>query len=128
MTLIGRKTFAGKTALITGAASGIGQATALAFSEAGANVVLADVLEVAGTAIAQRIEKEGRRALFVPCDVSDEQCVKRLMSRTVEAFGGIDIAVNNAGIEGKMASTADYTTESWDRVIGVNLKGVWLCM
>ena len=118
----------GKVALVTGAASGIGRATALAFAQAGANVVVADVLEVDGVKTAQLIEEMGVRVLFVKCDVSSESEVKNLMNRTVETFGRLDYAVNNAGSEGKVGNTVDCTTENWDRVIAVDLKGVWLCM
>lgn len=123
-----RKSLAGKTALVTGGSSGIGQATALAFAGAGANVVVADVLEVAGTETARLIEQRGGRAFFMKCDVSSEEDIKQTVRRTIETFGSLDFAVNNAGIEGKPASTVDCTVENWDRVIDINLKGVWLGM
>lgn len=120
--------FKGKVALVTGASSGIGKATAMAFAAAGANVVLADVLEVDGAKTAKEVEGKGVKSLFVKCDVSSESDIKNLMSRTIETFGRLDYAINNAGIEGKAGSTVDCTVENWDRVIAVNLKGVWLCM
>lgn len=121
-------TFNGRVALVTGAASGIGRATALAFARSGANVVVADTQEVDGIHTARMIEDLGRRAIFVRCDVSQEAEVKEVMRRTVETFGRLDFAFNNAGIEGAQAFTPDCTSENWDRVINVNLKGVWLCM
>ncbi len=118
----------GKVALVTGAASGIGRATAMAFAQNGADVVVADTMEDGGVQTARMIEGLGRRSIFVRCDVSKEQDVKEMMHRTIETFGGLDYAFNNAGIEGKQGLTPDCTDENWDRVINVNLKGVWLCM
>lgn len=120
--------FTGKVAIVTGASSGIGQAIALAFAESGANVVVADVLEVEGIETAKRIEQMGRRSLFVKCDVANEADIRNLMNRTIETFGRIDCAVNNAGIEGKQGSTIECSTENWDRVINTNLRSVWLSM
>jgi len=119
--------FKGKVALVTGASSGIGRATALAFAREGAYVVVGDVLTEGGAETVRMIEN-GRRGLFVRCDVSNEADVKNLLSKTIETFGRLDFAFNNAGIEGKQASTADCSVENWDRVIAINLKGVWLCM
>ncbi|MGZ3687207.1 MAG: SDR family oxidoreductase [Bdellovibrionota bacterium] len=124
----GGKSSSGKVALVTGAASGIGRATALAFAQNGAAVVVADVLDVDGVKTAKMIEERGGRALFVKCDVSSESDVKNLMNKTIETFGRLDYAFNNAGIEGKPGNTVDCTSENWDRVININLKGVWLCM
>lgn len=123
-----RNTRTGKVALVTGASSGIGRATALAFAREGADVVVADVLEEAGRQTAQLVEAEGVRALFVVCDVARDHDVRSMIGRAVETFGRIDCAFNNAGIEGEQAPTADCTEENWDRVVAVNLKGVWLCM
>lgn len=117
-----------KVALVTGASSGIGKATALAFARDGYSVVLADRDEAAGEAAAREAEALGAAAHFVPCDVSREADVANLVAETVSTFGRLDAAFNNAGIEGELAATADCTLENWDRVIGVNLKGVWLCM
>lgn len=118
----------GKVALVTGASSGIGKATALAFARAGYAVALADIDDAAGTDVLKALQAEGRNALFVQCDVADAAQVNYLIAHCVAAFGGLDVAFNNAGIEGELAATADCTLENWDRVIGVNLKGVWLCM
>lgn len=118
----------GRVALVTGAASGIGRATALAFAEAGADVVVADTQEVQGIETARQIEALGRRALFVRCDVSSESDIVNLIDRTVRTFGRLDYAFNNAGTEGLQGNTIDCTSENFDRVIAVNLKGVWLCM
>ena len=114
--------------LITGASSGIGKATALAFARAGYEVALADRDEPAGERIAEEIARRGGKSLFVTCDVASEEDVAALVARTVDHFGQLDVAFNNAGIEGEQAPTADCTVENWDRVMAVNLRGVWLCM
>lgn len=128
MNVSGNKPFTEKVIVVTGASSGIGKATALAFADAGAHVVIADVLEVEGVEIAKTIERLGRKSLFIRCDVSKEDDIRSLMSRTIETFGRLDCAINNAGIEGSAGSTIDCTTENWDRVMATNLKSVWLCM
>ena len=120
--------FAGKVAFVTGASSGIGRATALAFARAGADVVVVDVQGDGGHHTAKAVQELGRRALFVRCDVSRDDDARHAVQNTIEAFGRVDFAFNNAGIEGQQAPTADCTVENWDRVIGINLKGVWLCM
>jgi NAD(P)-dependent dehydrogenase (short-subunit alcohol dehydrogenase family) len=120
--------FEGKVSLVTGAASGIGCATAIAFARKGAKVVVSDVDRSGGEATAREIEKRGGEAIFVAADVSDAADVEAMVARTVKRFGRLDYAFNNAGIEGEMASTVDCSEENWDRVLGVNLKGVWLCM
>lgn len=120
--------FSGKVALVTGAAAGIGRATALAFAREGAKVVLADVMAEEGKKAVQEIKDAGGQAIFVRTDVSKAAEVKALVEKTVEAFGRLDFAANNAGIEGKTAPTAECTEENWDRVISINLKGIWLCM
>jgi NAD(P)-dependent dehydrogenase (short-subunit alcohol dehydrogenase family) len=120
--------FSGKIAFITGASSGIGRATALAFAREGANVVVADVLADGGRETARMVEAKGVRALFVQCDVSSDRDVRATLGKTIETFGRLDCAFNNAGIEGKQAATSDSTEENWDRVLAINLKGVWLCM
>ena len=114
--------------LITGASSGIGKATALAFAKAGYEVALADRDEAAGERIAEEIAHRGGKSLFVSCDVASEEDVAALVARTVDHFGQLDAAFNNAGIEGEQAPTADCTVENWDRVMAVNLRGIWLCM
>jgi len=117
-----------KVALVTGAASGIGRATALAFARDGATVAVADVTEGAGNETVAMIQKAGGTAKFFRCDVSKATEVEKLVKDVVAAFGRLDCAHNNAGIEGKQAPTADCTEETWDRTIAINLKGVWLCM
>ena len=120
--------FSGKVALVTGGASGMGLATAQAFAEAGAAVVLADFKEDAVKAAAQKLVAAGHKAFAVRCDVSDDAQVAATVDRTVAEFGRLDAAFNNAGVMARIAPTADSTREDWDRVIGVNLRGVWSCM
>ena len=120
--------FSGKVALVTGAASGMGLATAKAFAEAGAAVVLADFREEAMKAEAQKLVTAGHKAIAVHCDVSDDTQVTAMVGRTVAEFGRIDAAFNNAGVMAHIAATGDSTREEWDRVIGINLRGVWSCM
>ncbi|MDD2912535.1 MAG: SDR family oxidoreductase [Candidatus Bipolaricaulis anaerobius] len=120
--------FSGKVALVTGAAAGIGRATALAFAREGAKVVLADVLVKEGEEAAQAIRKAGGEAIFIKTDVSKPAEVERAVNQAIENFGRLDVAFNNAGIEGRRAPTADCAEETWDRVISINLKGVWLCL
>ncbi|HEY2467572.1 MAG TPA: SDR family oxidoreductase [Terracidiphilus sp.] len=120
--------FTGKVALVTGAASGMGLATAQAFAEAGAAVVLADFREDAVKAEAQKLAAAGRKVIAVGCDVSDEAQVEQMVDHTVAEFGRLDAAFNNAGVMAHIAPTADSTRQDWDRVIGINLRGVWSCM
>jgi NAD(P)-dependent dehydrogenase (short-subunit alcohol dehydrogenase family) len=120
--------YEGKVALVTGAASGMGFATAKAFAEAGAAVTLADVHEDAVRAAAQKLAAAGHRALAVRCDVSDDAEVATMVDRTVAEFGRLDAAFNNAGVMARKAPTADSSRDEWDRVIGINLRGVWNCM
>src|SRR3954451_16303828 len=120
--------FTGKVALVTGASSGMGLATAQAFAEAGAAVVLADVREDLVKAEAQKLVDAGQKAIAVTCDVSDDAQVAAMVDRAVAEFGRLDAAFNNAGVMAKIAPTAESTREEWDRVIGVNLRGVWICM
>ena len=120
--------FSGKVGLITGAASGMRLATAQAFAAAGAAVVLADFKEDAVKAAAQKLIAAGHKALAVPCDVSDDAQVAAMVDRTVADFGRLDAAFNNAGVMALIAPIADSSREDWDRVIGINLRGVWSCM
>src|SRR5256885_5867501 len=121
--------FAGKVAFVTGAASGIGRAAALASAREGASVAAADVSEQGNQETARLIEEQGGRALAVQCDVTRAEDVKAALARTVEAFGRLDFAFNNAGIEPrKPAPTADYEEQEWSRIIDINLRGVFLCM
>lgn len=118
----------GPVALVTGASSGIGRATARAFASAGFTTVIADLHEQAGREAVAECEREGVSSRFIRCDVSDETSVHDLIAEIVANFGRLDAAFNNAGIEGEQALTGDSTTENFDRVIAVNLRGVWLCM
>jgi NAD(P)-dependent dehydrogenase (short-subunit alcohol dehydrogenase family) len=120
--------FGGKVALVTGAASGMGLATARAFAEAGATVVVADVREDLAKAEAERLAAAGHQAIAVGCDVSDDAQVAAMVERAVAEFGRLDAAFNNAGVMARIAPTADSTREEWDRVTGINLRGVWSCM
>lgn len=122
------KSFENKVVIVTGAGSGIGRATAIAFAQEGAKVVVSDVQEVAGISTVEAIKKNNGEATFVKCDVSSEVEVKNLIATTVEKYGRLDCAYNNAGIEGAPCTTTECSTENWDRTINVNLKGVWLCM
>lgn len=118
--------FKNKVALVTGGSFGIGRATAVAFAKKGAKVVIADWIDDKETL--NLIKSAGGEAVFVKCDVSKNAEVKALIEKAVAAFGRLDYSFNNAGIEGFMAPTKDCTEENWDKTIGVNLKGIWLCM
>jgi NAD(P)-dependent dehydrogenase (short-subunit alcohol dehydrogenase family) len=120
--------FSGKVALVTGGASGMGLATARAFAEAGAAVMLADFKERAVKEAAQKIVADGHKAIAACCDVSDDAQVAAMVDRTIAEFGRLDCAFNNAGVMAQIAPTAEATREDWDRVIGINLRGVWSCM
>ena len=120
--------FSGRTALVTGAASGIGRAAALAFASAGAQLVLADIDARGGEALAGEIEADGGRALFVRTDVASSADVDALVAAAVARFGRIDCAFNNAGIEEEQVKLADSDEALYDRMMAVNVKGVWLCM
>ncbi len=123
----------GRVAIVTGGNSGIGRAAALALAWAGARVVIAARREPEGVAVAAQIEEEGGAATFVPTDVTQEADVRRMVETTLQTYGRLDVAVNNAGADttaGVSASTAVTELEEadWDRIVGVNLKGVWLSM
>jgi NAD(P)-dependent dehydrogenase (short-subunit alcohol dehydrogenase family) len=120
--------FNDKVALVTGASSGMGLATAQAFAQAGASVALVDVKEEAVQQSVEKLVNEGHRAIAIPCDVSKDAQVEAMVEQTVAEFGRLDAAFNNAGVMAKNALTADSTLEEFDRVIGVDLQGVWSCM
>jgi NAD(P)-dependent dehydrogenase (short-subunit alcohol dehydrogenase family) len=121
--------YSGKVAFVTGAASGIGRATALAFAKEGASVAVADVSEKGSQETVRLIEQDGGRAIAVQCDVTKPADIQTALDKTIEAFGRLDFAFNNAGIEPKKpAPTAEYDDEEWNRIIDVNLRGVFLCM
>jgi NAD(P)-dependent dehydrogenase (short-subunit alcohol dehydrogenase family) len=124
----GDGSFQGKVAFVTGAASGIGRATALAFAREGASVVVADVSETGGQETAGMIEQGGGRALAVRCDVSRAEDVQAALDRTVETFGRLDCAFNNAGVEQPVTPAGDITESEWDRIIEIDLRGVFLCL
>ena len=118
----------GKVAIITGGTSGIGRDTAVLFAEAGAKVVVAGRREAEGNETVDLIRKAGGVGLFVQTDVSKARDIEALVRKTVEKFGRVDTAFNNAGIEGNWRPIVDQSEEEWDHVININLKGVWLCV
>src|SRR6266850_4525913 len=120
--------FENKVALVTGAGSGMGLAAAQAFAAGGAAVALVDINESAVRAAAERLVAAGHKAIAIPCDVTDEGQVKAMVEQTVSAFGRLDVAFNNAGVQSLAAETADATSEEFDRVNAINLRSVWLCM
>jgi NAD(P)-dependent dehydrogenase (short-subunit alcohol dehydrogenase family) len=120
--------FAGKVALVTGAATGIGRATALAFARAGAAVVVADIAEEAGQKTVADILAQGGQARFVQADVADNASVEFMIEKTVTWFGRLDCAHNNAGTLAQEVPIAQLAEAAWDRALAVNLKGVFLCM
>jgi NAD(P)-dependent dehydrogenase (short-subunit alcohol dehydrogenase family) len=118
----------GKVALVTGGTSGIGRDTAVLFAKAGAKVVVAGRREAEGNETVELIRAAGGEGVFVKADVSKAPEVEMLVRKTVEAFGRLDVAFNNAGIEGIWLPITEQTEEDWDRTIDINLKGVWLCL
>lgn len=121
--------FEGKVVLVTGAASGIGKATALKFAARGASVVVADLVQENCETTVKLIQQAGGDAIGVAVNIADETSIRGLLSATIDRYGRLDHACNNAGILGGMSSlTADYPVETFDQVIGVNLRGTWLCM
>jgi NAD(P)-dependent dehydrogenase (short-subunit alcohol dehydrogenase family) len=120
--------FTGQVALVTGASSGMGLATAQAFAQAGAVVVLADINDDALRAATEDLVGSGHQALGVTCDVSDEAQVAAMVDRTVATYGRLDMAFNNAGIQIPPSDAADEPAEAFDRVSAINLRGVWACM
>jgi NAD(P)-dependent dehydrogenase (short-subunit alcohol dehydrogenase family) len=117
-----------KVALVTGGASGIGRATALRFAGEGAKVVIADIDVEGGAESVQMIKANGGESVCIRTDVTQAASVSALVAEVIAAYGRLDYAFNNAGIAGGGLPAAELTEETWDRVIGVNLKGVWLCM
>ena len=118
--------FKDKVALVTGGSFGIGKATAIAFAERGASVVVVDWVEDKETI--ETIQKAGGEAIFLKCDMSKEEDIKLMVDKTIEKYGKLNYAFNNAGVEGLSAVTHECTNENWHQVLSINLTGVWLCM
>ena len=122
------KDLQGKTALVTGAASGIGRAVALLYGQHGANVMVSDIDETQGQQVVAELAAAGANARFYKADVGDAAQCQQLVQATVAAFGGLDIACNNAGITGELSLTADYSLKGWQQIINVNLNSVFFCL
>lgn len=120
--------FTDKVAFVTGAASGIGRATAVAFATEGAHVAIVDRTEDALRETAAAIEHAGGKVLVIACDIALPEQVEAAVSRTVDMFGRLDIAFNNAGVENKAAPVAEIQLEEWDRILDINLRGTFVCM
>lgn len=120
--------FAGKVALVTGGGSGLGRATAVAFAEGGASVLVADVDEPMGRETVDLVAQAGAQALFLTTDVTSPEAVSAMVAATVAAFGSLDYAVNNAGTTGQGGFTADYEIEAWRRTMALNLDSVFYCL
>jgi NAD(P)-dependent dehydrogenase (short-subunit alcohol dehydrogenase family) len=122
------KDLQGKTALVTGAASGIGRAVALLYGQHGARVMVSDIDETQGQQVVAELAAAGAEARFYRADVGDAAQCRALVQATVAAFGSLDVACNNAGITGELSLTADYSLEGWQRIINVNLNSVFFCL
>lgn len=120
--------FSGRVALVVGASTGIGAATARAFAQSGAKVVLADLDFTAVTGVADQLTKEGYIATGLSCDVADEAQIAATVDKTVEIYGALDFAYNNAGIQAPSSDFADLPSEEFDRLVSVNQRGMWACM
>lgn len=118
----------GKVALVTGGGSGIGRQACLVFAREGAQVVVCDVAVEGGEETVGQIEQAGGRATFIRADVAQAAEVEALVAKTVETYGRLDCAYNNAGIAGRTARVADDSEQNWERILAINLKGVWLCL
>lgn len=120
--------FKDKVAIITGAGAGIGKATAIAFAKNGAKVVIADINQKDGHDVVREITEAGGTAMFLPCDVTNNQQVMSLVDTTISVYGKLDFAFNNAGIEIEQSKLADGNEDTFDKLMDVNVKGVWRCM
>jgi NAD(P)-dependent dehydrogenase (short-subunit alcohol dehydrogenase family) len=118
----------GKVALVTGAASGLGFATAKAFAAQGASVALADWNEKQVKEAAEKLTAEGYKTIAIQCDVSDDKQVEEMVNKTIAAFGRLDYAYNNAGVQNELAEAADQTMKDFNRVTSINYQGIWSCM
>jgi NAD(P)-dependent dehydrogenase (short-subunit alcohol dehydrogenase family) len=125
---INNQDFTGKVALVTGAGAGMGLAAAEAFAEAGAAVVLADRDEASVRAAAEKLTAAGHKAIVVVCDVADDAQVAAMIDRAVAEFGRLDAAYNNAGVNSDEVLLGDVKDEEWDRIMSINLRGMWVCM
>jgi NAD(P)-dependent dehydrogenase (short-subunit alcohol dehydrogenase family) len=119
---------AGRIALVTGGGSGIGRAAALTFAREGAKVVVSDIMAEGGEETVHLIKTTGGEGLFVKTDVAKAVEVEMLIQKVIDIYGRLDCALNNAGVEGAIASTTNYPEAEWDRTVAINLKGVWLCL
>lgn len=120
--------FRDKIVLITGASTGIGKSSAVKYAAEGAKLILADISEEKGKTTLEEIKKSSKESVFIHCDVADANSVKEMVKQTISKFGRIDVAVNNAGIGGASAHLAEYPEDAWQKVISINLTGVYLCM
>lgn len=120
--------FSGKVAIVTGGSSGMGRAAALAFAREGANVVVADTNVQDGEETVRQCKDSGAQALFVPTNVSQATAVEALVDTTIATYGRLDYAFNNAGIHEEHGPLTECTEAEWDRILSINLKGIWLCM